>query len=159
MDGEISQYLPYLHSLGLLCPDGVAQFLQLFLVDGSGLVVREGLVYVPAVDSIKLEILRECHDAKFAGHLGRDKTLELVSRNYYWPGMRRFVKEYVQTCEMCARNKTSRRAPYGELHPLPIPARPWQSVSMDFIMDLPLRLVTTPSTSASTVSPKWCISS
>jgi transposase InsO family protein len=50
--------------------------------------------------------------------------------------MRRFVKEYVQTCETCARNKTSRHAPYSELHPLPIPACPWQSVSMDFIMDL-----------------------
>src|SRR5579859_6555758 len=27
--------------------------------------------------------------------------------------------------------------PTGELHPLPIPAGPWQSVSMDFVMDLP----------------------
>src|SRR5579859_888428 len=49
-DGEISQYLPYLHSPGLLRPDGVAQFLQLFSMDGSGLVLREGLVYIPAVD-------------------------------------------------------------------------------------------------------------
>jgi hypothetical protein len=94
-------------------------------------------VYVPEGDSIKLEVLRECYDAKFAGHLGRDKTLELVSRNYCWPGMRRFVKEYVQTCETCVWNKTSRHTPYGELHPFPIPARPWQSVSIDFIMELP----------------------
>ena len=30
-----------------------------------------------------------------------------------------------------------RNAPFGELHPLPIPAGPWQSVSMDFIVELP----------------------
>ena len=27
--------------------------------------------------------------------------------------------------------------PYGLLHPLPIPSRPWASISMDFITDLP----------------------
>jgi hypothetical protein len=136
-DEEIRPHLPYLRDPTLPRSDAVAKYLRPFSLDKSGLVLREGLVYVPAVEAIKVEVLRECHDAKFSGHLGRDKTLELVSRNYYWPGMSRFVKEYVKTCDTCARNKTSRHSPYGELHPLPIPAGPWQSVSMDFIMELP----------------------
>jgi len=76
------------------------------------LVLREGL-YVPAVEAIKLAVLRECHDAKFSRHLGRDKTLELVSRNYYWPGISSFIREYVKTCDTCVWNKTSRHSPYG----------------------------------------------
>ena len=39
---------------------------------------------------------------------------------------------------MCLRNKTPHRTPHGELHPLLIPAGPWKSVSMDFIVELPL---------------------
>jgi hypothetical protein len=134
---EICPCLPYLRNPNLLRSDAVAKSLRLFTLDKSGLVLQEGLVYVPAVEAIKVEVLRECHDAKFSRHLGRDKTLELVSRNYYWPGMSRLVREFVQTCDICARNKISRHSLYGELCPLPIPAGPWQSVSMDFIMDLP----------------------
>ena len=51
--------------------------------------------------------------------------------------MRQFVNEYVNTCETCIHNKVSRQAPFGNLQPLPIPAGPWQSVSMDFIVELP----------------------
>ena len=50
--------------------------------------------------------------------------------------MWKFVKRYVASCEVCARNKSSRHAPYGKLQPLPIPERAWQSLSMDFIVDL-----------------------
>ena len=38
---------------------------------------------------------------------------------------------------MCSRSKNPRHRPYGLLQPLPIPERPWSSVSMDFITDLP----------------------
>src|SRR5947207_9641219 len=51
--------------------------------------------------------------------------------------MRQYSNEYVQTRDTCARNKTPRHAPYGQLHPLPIPAGPWESVSMDYIVELP----------------------
>ena len=47
------------------------------------------------------------------------------------------VKEFVLSCDICSRSKNPRHRPYGLLQPLPIPHRPWSSVSMDFIMDLP----------------------
>ena len=43
------------------------------------MLLRNSLVYIPAVNTIKLEILDECHNAKTAGHLGQDKTLKLIS--------------------------------------------------------------------------------
>ena len=92
---------------------------------------------LPAVDTLKLRLLKVCHNAPTAGHLGQEKTLELLSRNYYWLRMRAFVNDYVRTCDACAHNKTSRHAPYGPLQPLPVPPGSWNSVSMDFIVELP----------------------
>ena len=134
-DPEVSPYLEHLNNPTL---SRNAELPENFSMDPNGLLLKEGLVYVPAVDAIKLQILQDCHDGRTAGHLGQEKTLELVSRDYIWPGMRRFVKEYVRTCDTCARNKTPRHRRHGQLHPLPIPGGPWKSVSMDFIVELPM---------------------
>ena len=50
--------------------------------------------------------------------------------------MGRFVEDYVRTCDTCDRTKIPRHHPYGLLEPLPIPSKPWQSISFDFIIDL-----------------------
>ena len=51
--------------------------------------------------------------------------------------MRKDVKSFVLSCDICSRSKNPRHCPYRLLQPLPIPNRPWSSVSMDFITDLP----------------------
>jgi len=51
--------------------------------------------------------------------------------------MREFVTDYVKTCNVCLRNKPRHHQPYGFLNQLPIPLRPWDSISMDFIEQLP----------------------
>ena len=73
-----------------------------------------------------------------AGHFGIQKTLELVSRAFWWPKLHNFVEEYVHTCDTCCRTKMPCYHPYGLLQPLPITTKPWQSISLDFITDLPL---------------------
>lgn len=103
----------------------------------NGLLFYEGRIMVPANDDIKRDILTLCHDEPTAGHFGIHKTYELVSRSYYWPHLRQFVKRFVSSCDTCQRNKTARHKPYGLLQPLPIPEVPWSSISMDFIVQLP----------------------
>jgi len=103
----------------------------------DGLVLFNGLVYVPASDAIKVQVLRQCHDSPAAGHFGQAKTFELVTRDFYWPRVRRYVNRYVATCDTCARVKVPRHKRHGLLVPLPVPARPWASISMDFIVRLP----------------------
>ena len=44
------------------------------------------------------------------------------------------VKDYVRSCDVCQRDKTSRRKKYGLLQPLDIPHQPWKSILMDFIV-------------------------
>lgn len=94
----------------------------------GGLLLKGGLVYVPHDVEIKLRILEGCHDGRPAGHLGQEKTLELVQRDYVWPGMREFVNKYILTCDACASNKAPRHRRHGQLQPLPIPDGPWRSV-------------------------------
>jgi transposase InsO family protein len=50
--------------------------------------------------------------------------------------MTKEVKDYVSRCFECNRNKSSNNRKYGLLQPLPIPPRPWHSLSMDFISQL-----------------------
>jgi Integrase zinc binding domain len=104
----------------------------------DGLVLCDRLIYVPNECDIKLEILKSCHDSKVAGHFGQAKTLEIVSRNYFWPRMRQYINEYVLTCDTCARVKTPRHLLHSQLHPLPILGGPRESVSIDYIVELPL---------------------
>ncbi len=51
--------------------------------------------------------------------------------------MREYVRHYVKSCMVCGRNKTPRHCPYGLLKPLPVPEHLWDSISMDFIEQLP----------------------
>ena len=94
-------------------------------------------IYVPDCGDLRLRVMKHMHDHPLSGHLGQNKTLELVRREYVWPGMRSFVKDYCNSCTTCKRSKTPRHKPYGLLRQLPIPDRPWHSISMDFIEQLP----------------------
>ena len=51
--------------------------------------------------------------------------------------MSRYIGKYVSTCDMCLRTKSIHQLPTGELHPLPIPSGPWDTISVDFITELP----------------------
>lgn len=86
----------------------------------------------------RLRVLQAHHDFPAAGHFGYNKTLELISRDFWWPQMWKAVKDFVQSCDVCSRSKTPRHRPFGLLQPLPIPKQPWSSISMDFITDLPI---------------------
>ena len=51
--------------------------------------------------------------------------------------MRKDVKRFVANCHTCRRTKPLRHASHGTLLPLPVPDRPWQDISMDFVVGLP----------------------
>ena len=104
-------------------------------VDGLLRAARQ--IYVPDDNSIKLEVLKRCHDAVTAGHFGVTKTVDLVTRSFYWPGVHDTVAEYIATCEACQRAKTTKRGKWGELQQLPVPAAPWVDISLDSIVKLP----------------------
>ena len=79
-----------------------------------------------------------CYDTKVAGHPGGWKTLELVSRDYWWSQMSRCIGQYISTYDLCLRTKPIKQALVGELHPLRIPDSHWDTLSVDFVVELPL---------------------
>ena len=114
--------------------------LQSDLVDWNteqGLLLYKGKVYVPNNEELRTDIVRIHHDLPPAGHPGQWKTLELVSRNYWWPKMTKFIKDYVETCDTCRRTKPGRGKPFGLLQPNEIPDGPGQIVTCDYITGLP----------------------
>jgi len=97
-----------------------------------------GKIYVPQNLDLQRRVVSLCHDMKVAGHPGCWKMLELVSRNYWWPQMSRYIGQYVSTCDLCLRMKPIRQALVGKLHPLWILDLQWDMLSVDFVVELPL---------------------
>jgi hypothetical protein len=95
-------------------------------------------MWIPDDLQFKKHISEADHDTKVAGHMGQDKTIELVRRNFFWPELEKFIEDYVCSCPECQKTKAARHARYRHLQPLELAYRPWDSISMDFIIELPV---------------------
>ena len=104
----------------------------------EGIVLKEGRVYVPKEEKLRTEIIRLHHDMPIAEHGRQWKTVELVTRNYWWPRVTKEVKRYVEGCDQCQRIKNRAEMPAGKLRPNQVPEKPWQHISVDFITKLPV---------------------
>ena len=60
--------------------------------DIDSVMYREGKVYVPKDEVLRAEIIRLHHDTPVGGHGGQWKMVELVTRNFWWPGVTTEVK-------------------------------------------------------------------
>ena len=96
------------------------------------------LIYVPDSAKLKNLLISDHHDAKIAGHLGRDKTFAALSATFTWPTMREDVASYVQECPTCQVVKASNQVPPGLLTPLEIPHKRWDHIHIDLITHLPV---------------------
>jgi hypothetical protein len=76
------------------------------------------------------------HNIPYVEHLGYQKTIVVVKRQYYWLGMKKEVVEYIVKCLECQKVKAEHRHPIGSLYPLPIPEWKWEVVTMEFITKL-----------------------
>ncbi|GBG70615.1 hypothetical protein CBR_g6741 [Chara braunii] len=106
---------------------------EFVMVDGLLFLEKAGFkrLVVPSREDLRSLFLGECHDA--TGHFGYKKTSANLVQRFRWPNMLDDVKKYVETCQICQRDKPRTQAPLGLLKPLPIPAGPGQSISMDYI--------------------------
>jgi hypothetical protein len=101
----------------------------------EGLLFRGNQVCIPNC-SMRENSLKEKHSGGLAGHFGHDKTFVKLNESYFWLGMRSYVKRFVDRCRVCQHSK-GKKHNAGIYQPLPIPERPWEVISMDFVLGLP----------------------
>lgn len=100
----------------------------------DGFLFRGNRLYIPR-HPIRELLVREAQGGGLAGHFGVAKTLELLKEHFFWPKMFGDVTKIVTKCVTCKVIKSSFKP--GPYTPLPVPERPWEDVSMDFIVALP----------------------
>lgn len=64
-----------------------------------------------APETMRPQILESAHD--LSGHQGAERTLTLLRKRCYWPGMDENVKDRVRNCERCLLSK----APFPKVRP------------------------------------------
>ena len=89
----------------------------------DGLMLKEGKIYVPKDERLRAEVIRLHHDMPVGGHGEQWKMAELVTRNFWWPGVTREVKRYVEGCNACQCNKNQTQPLAGKLMPNSIPEK------------------------------------
>lgn len=95
-------------------------------------------MYVGSTTTVREQLIQHAHDSPVGGHSDYDKTLYRARRDFYWPGMKKQIRQYIQECHTCQQVKHENLAPGGLLQPLPIPDRAWSHITMDFIEGLPI---------------------
>jgi len=102
------------------------------------LVLKEGKIYVPKDMELRAKIIQLHHDVPVAGHKERWKTVELVTRNYWWLGVMRDVGRYVKGYDLCQRMKNQTEELAGKLKLSEVPEKLWIYLMIDFITKLPV---------------------
>ncbi|KAK8934500.1 hypothetical protein KSP39_PZI014301 [Platanthera zijinensis] len=99
-----------------------------FLFKGTRLCICQG--------PLRETLLAELHSAGLGGHVGQAKMMDLATSRYYWPRIRQDIVSHVRICPTCQLYKGQSQNT-GLYTPLPIPERPWDEVSMDFVSGFP----------------------
>ncbi|XP_073219738.1 uncharacterized protein [Cicer arietinum] len=68
-------------------------------------------ICIQALDKIKEIILEEAHKSKLIFHPGVTKTYQDLKQNYWWPGIKKRVAEFVTTCLTCQKAKVEQQRP------------------------------------------------
>ena len=55
--------------------------------------------------TLRREVLTQCHDDPLSSHLGYDRTIRKIKLRYFWPLMASDIKDWISTCEPCAKRK------------------------------------------------------
>ncbi|GFX92666.1 retrovirus-related Pol polyprotein from transposon 412 [Trichonephila clavipes] len=91
-------------------------------------------VYIPG--SLRKGIMKEFHDLPLAGHLGKRKTYLKLRYTCYFPCMRKYIFEYVSTCDRCQKFNYKNALPVGRLMPI-VSKYPNEIVTLDLLGSYP----------------------
>jgi len=103
----------------------------------EGMLRFKGRIVIRDGGNLKQKILQTLHELLVREHSGIQNIYLKVKQIFYWPNLRRDVKNFVLVCDISNRCKLENVSYPGILQPLPIPDRAWTSVAMDFVEGMP----------------------
>ena len=83
----------------------------------NSLMLKDRKVYVPRDKRLRAEIIQLYYNTPVGEHKKQWKITELVTRNFWWPGVTKEVKKYIKFCDTCQRNKNCTEVPAEKLMP------------------------------------------
>ncbi|XP_065369018.1 uncharacterized protein LOC135961445 [Calliphora vicina] len=86
---------------------------------------------------LRKDVITRAHDDPVCSHGGMVKTLELIRRNFFWPGMVKDVRDYVRNCEICKTTKAPNFILKPEMGKQMVSTRPFQKLFIDILGPYP----------------------
>ena len=84
-----------------------------------------------APDIIKPMLMEYYHSSTIGAHMGINKTIHRVRREYHWENMNSEIANFVKRCKLCALSKPARNSQISQLIS-EIPATPFSKIYLDF---------------------------
>lgn len=85
--------------------------------------------------SVASEVIAIAHGE---GHPGFARYYEIVSRSWYIRDLTKLLRAFIRHCPQCLQLQTRRHPPYGPLQPIHLPPVPFHTLTLDFVLALPL---------------------
>ena len=98
---------------------------------------NENKVQILVPPGLRNDVMIECHSVLTAGHLGRAKTVANVKRRFLWPGMRKDIQIFVQSCDSCAKFKADGKKRKAGLRDFRV-GMPMERVCIDIVGPFPV---------------------
>jgi transposase InsO family protein len=95
---------------------------------------EEGRLVIP--ERLRVPLISAYHEGPFRSHLGRAKTVGVLSNRFWWPGLHETTNAFVNRCLRCQQRKSPRQKQRGLLSPART-SRPWEVIFFDFMGPFP----------------------
>ena len=88
----------------------IAQWTELEVVNGvifrwkvNAMGNKHRQTFIPV--AMRRDIMFFCHGHRTSGHFGKKRSMDRLSRMYYWPGMSTDLLRWIETCPRCCTSK------------------------------------------------------
>jgi RNase H-like domain found in reverse transcriptase/Integrase zinc binding domain len=101
--------------------------------------IKSQRLVIPPDQGLKCELMNIWHEGSINGHPRRDETIRHINWEYFWPGARTWIIEYIKGCATCQQNKNLTHCIKTPMFRIPstISAKPFSHIAMDLITGLP----------------------
>jgi hypothetical protein len=103
--------LQYKELVAKLQQGNLQQKIEDYKLDNDEIRRYRGRIYIPNSQELKNLILIEMHNVSYDGHPGYQKIIATIKSQYYWPGMKKEVVDFIARCLECQKVKAEHRHP------------------------------------------------